>query len=281
LSRPDGHSTGLPAVVNSRDLARRDSTQIVAAAGTAAGTAIVTAAKVGRLMTRAGWGFARRFPGGETVQREVQKIQDAAITEVRRILDIPDEQPKRNGHDDEARRVMMLINGSYDDMSPLRGAMSELLERAVESNRDTSRDYLYGNIISQLVPDEARILAALSDGTAYAALDVIGKHRSGTRTVLSNASTVGRQSGVAVVSNTATYVTRLYRFGLVEFGPQRDEIAMQYDILATESEVQAAVALVEAQRLGSPKLINKSVSISTFGRDFWSACDPSRPGISG
>ena len=42
--------------------------------------------------------------------------------------------------------------------------MTELLERSVETDRNASRDYLFGNIISQLVPDEARILAALSDG---------------------------------------------------------------------------------------------------------------------
>ena len=274
MSDSDSYQTGLPAVAGSRQLARLEppaATHVVAAAGTAAGTAIVGAAKVGRLITRTGWGFARRLPGGEALQREVQRLQEAALNEVRRLLDI-------DGHNSDEQRLVMLLQQASNGSNPLRGAMSELLERSVESSRDASRDYLYGNIISQLVPDEARILAALADGTRFAAIDVVAKSMGRTPpiTVLENASTVGRQAGVSVLANTPTYVTRLYRFGLVEFGAPDDDLSMQFDILATEAEVQAAVALIEQRKHGSPKLQRKSVSISTFGREFWSACDPSR-----
>ncbi len=159
--------------------------------------------------------------------------------------------------------------------------MSELLERSVEPDRTASRDYLYGTIISQLVPDEARILAALGDGALFAAVDVLAKPlgRAATRTVLANASTVGRAAGVVTADAVPTYVTRLYRFGLVEFGPPEPSIAMQFDIVATEAAVQAAEATIEARRQGSPRLIRKTLSISSFGREFWAACDPSRPAL--
>lgn len=239
----------------------------------AAGTAIVAGAKVGRLLTRSGWGLARRLPGGAALQREVQRFQDAALHEVRRILDVPE---GGNAMSDEERRAVLLIQNSAG-ADPLREAMTELLERSVETDRHSSRDYLYGSIISQLVPDEARILAALSDGREFAALDVVAKQlgRSATRTVLTNASTVGRSAGVANPDNVPTYVTRLHTFGLVEFAPPAETLATQYEILAADSTVQAAQATVEARRLGSPRLVRKTLTISPFGKEFWAASDPS------
>ncbi|MCU1657590.1 MAG: hypothetical protein JWO57_2246 [Pseudonocardiales bacterium] len=174
----------------------------------------------------------------------------------------------------------MLVQNS-DGADPLRSAMNELLERSVETDRTASRDYLYGNIIGQLVPDEARIVSALSDGSLFAAGDVVAKQfgRSATRTVLVNASTVGRAAGVVTPDNVPTYVTRLHNFGLIEFGPPDESIAMQFDILATDSAVQAAEAAIEGRRLGSPRLVGKTLSISQFGREFWSAADPFRPAL--
>jgi hypothetical protein len=270
---------GRPLPALSRDspadqLARieQPAAQMVAAAG----TAIVATAKVGRLLTRSGWGLARRLPGGEALQREVQRLQDTALTEVRRLLDIPNGPDGATPSRDEQRAMYLIQNSAGEE--PLRAAMSELLERSVEVDRSASREYLYGTIISQLVPDEARILAALSDGSPFAAIDVVAKPfgRSATRPVLSNASTVGRSSGVVTPDNTPTYITRLHNFGLVEFGPPDDTIAMQFDILAADSAVQAAQATVEARRLGSPRLVRKTLTISPFGRDFWAATDPSR-----
>jgi hypothetical protein len=245
----------------------------------AAGTAIVGAAKVGRLLTRSGWGLARRLPGGQALQREVQRLQDAALTEVRRILDVPEAPPESGVSSEEQRAIMLIQNSNGRD--PLRSAMNELLERSVEPDRSASRDYLYGNIISQLVPDEARILAALSDGSLYAAGDVVAKQlgRSNPRVIVANVSTVGRSAGVVSPDNVPTYLTRLHGFNVVEFSPPDDSIAVQYDILATDSTVQAAEATIEARKLGSPRLIRKTLSISPFGREFWSATDPARAAL--
>ena len=275
MAERDGRRRALPADPGRADLARveQPAAQVVAAAG----TAIVATAKVGRLLTRTGWGLARRLPGGEALQREVKRIQDAALTEVRRILDVPEGVAMGSRATPDEQRAMYLIQKSSGS-DPLREAMSELLERSVEVDRTASRDYLYGNIISQLVPDEARILAALADGTKYAVLDVVAKPfgRSLARTVLSNASTVGRAAGVVTTDNVPTYLTRLHNFGLVEFGPAEESLSIQYDILAADGEVQAAQQVAEKRHIGTPRLVRKSVAISQFGRDFWTAADPAR-----
>lgn len=273
VAGPNRQDRPLPVVSPGRTPARLEpvpAAQVVAAAG----TAVVSAARMGRLLTRSGWGLARRLPGGQALQREVQRLQDVALHEVRRILDVPDGSSSGASRDEQ--RVMLLVRDG-DATDPLRSAMNELLERSVEPDRTASREYLFGNIISQLVPDEARIVAALSDGTHYAAGDVVARQLGrGHRVVVANVSTVGRSSGVVTPDNVPTYVSRLRNLGLVDLLPEEESLAVQYDILATDSTVQSAEAMIEARRLGSPRLVRKTLAISPLGREFWAAADPSR-----
>jgi hypothetical protein len=250
--------------------------QVVAAAG----SAVVTAARVGRLLGRTGWRLARQLPGARTLEREAQRLQSAAMSEARRLLQLPQASPATlrpaNSASAEERRTLQYIRDADPGTAPLRNAMGELLERSVESTRADSRDYLYGTIISQLVPDEARILAALSDGTRFAAMDVVQKLRRGrTRVVLAHASAVGRQAGLVSPDSTPTYLTRLHGFGLVEFGPEDESLAVQYDILATDATVQDARRSVR----GTVRLVRKTLQLSTFGAQFWAAADPARPAL--
>jgi hypothetical protein len=170
----------------------------------------------------------------------------------------------------------MLVQNASTDPAPLRTAMTELLSRSSDTGAGRSREYLYGTIVSQLVPDEARILAAMSDGKSFAAVDVLAKHvgRAASRTVLSNASSVGAAAKVTPARNVATYLTRLHGFGLVEFGPAAEDLNAEYDQLAIDDAVQEARVRIEKGKLGSVRIVRKTVVLSTLGRDFWSACAP-------
>ena len=66
------------------------------------------------------------------------------------------------------------------------------------------------------------------------------------------------------------------RFGLVEFGPAADELGEEYDKLAVDGAVQEARAQIERNKMGSAKLIRKSVALSPLGTEFWAACAPRR-----
>jgi hypothetical protein len=245
--------------------------QVVAAAG----SAIVSAARVGRLLGRSGWRLARQLPGGRTVEREAQRLQNYAAGEVRRFLQVGAAPSARPAGPEQ--RAAEYIRSADPGTAPLRGAMSELLERSVESSRTDSRDYLYGTIISQLVPDEARILAAMSDGTKFAAGDVVlRRRRGGNRVLLENVSSVGRQAGLVSPENVPTYLGRLRSLGLIEFGPDDETLAVQYDILATDQTVQDARKIVDSRRRGAVRLEHKTVRMSGFGHEFWAASDPSR-----
>jgi hypothetical protein len=250
----------------------------------AAGGAIASVARVGRLFGRSGLRFARQIPGVGTMEREARRLQSYAAGEVRRVLQPPPStsvsRPARPAPSPVERRAVDYVAGADPGADPLRSAMGELLERSVEATRSDSREYLFGTIISQLVPDEARILAALADGRRFAVVDVVERQRRGTsRVLLANASAVGRGAGLVSPDNVPTYLTRLRGFGLVEFGPGDDSLGVQYDILATDNTVQTARTSVEPRRRGSLRLVRKVVQMSALGREFWAASDPSRPAL--
>jgi hypothetical protein len=256
----------------------------------AAGGAIVTAARVGRLLGRSGWRIARQLPGARRVETEARRLQHAALGEARRLLQMPSPSASRAGTSNRAgsgprlsteeRRAVDLIKHSVrddgNDPAPLRTAMAELLGRATEATRSDSRDYLFGTIISQLTPDEARILAALAGGRPFAAADVVLRRRGSEDLLLANASTVGRNAGVVTPDNTPTYLTRLHTFGLVVFGPGEPALASEYDLLSVDATVEAARRSAAARR-GHVRLVRKTIALSPFGAEFWVAADPARP----
>jgi hypothetical protein len=208
------------------------------------------------------------------VEQQAQRLRQAAAAEMLRLLEVP--QQFFGTASPEEQRVMMLVQNSDTDPAPLRTAMSELLHRSSVSTDRNSREYLFGTIVSQLVPDEARILAVLAGGERYAALDVVARPvgRPGGRTILANASVVGNVAGVSWPQNTATYVARLHSFGLLAFGAPTDELNQQFGQLVADDAVQAARKQIDDGKLGSAKLVRKSVFLSILGREFWAACAP-------
>jgi hypothetical protein len=79
--------------------------------------------------------------------------------------------------------------------------------------------------------------------------------------------------------NVPTYLSRLHGFGLVEFGPEDENLSVQYDILSTDATIQNARETVESRRRSSVKSVRKTVGMSAFGREFWAASDPARPAL--
>lgn len=244
--------------------------------------AAASAAKAAGWLNRTGWRVARRFPGGEAAEREVRKLEGVVLDEVRRALNGhapaqpagPARTPRAPGpgaaHASAGTPQAHAPAPSGGPGMLLRRRMAELLELSVELDRAGSEHLLYEALLGLLVPDEARILAALSDGTAYPVIDVVTKRQ---HTVLRNASTVGRASGVVALDNVPAYLARLYAFGLVELGEPVPELGVQYDILATDQAVAAARDSIPK----GARLVQRSVRLSALGVRLWNACDPTGP----
>lgn len=126
--------------------------------------------------------------------------------------------------------------------------MAELLLRSIEQTRQRAREYRYLTILRQLLPDEARILSALADGSTYPLLHVgCRTDVTGARRLLSNASTVGRAAGVAVPAQVPRYLSRLLHLDLVEIGEPDPALPVQYDICLTDELARVAEEAARAQ----------------------------------
>lgn len=228
------------------------------------------AVKVAGWAARSGWGVARRLPGGDVAERGLQQLERTALTELRKRLEhaegssyphpLPYAQAAEPGGD-----PVITTQGGF---IPMRSAMAGVLERSLAQTAEEARIELYAALLEQLTPDEARIVAALGDGSVFPLVDVVG--RSG-QTLLSNASTVGKIAGVTLDDEVPAYLTRLIGIGLAErHDDEPAELAEQYDLLLTESMVREA--LISAKR---SKAMRHTVRATRLGLAFWQACDPS------
>jgi Abortive infection alpha len=165
--------------------------------------------------------------------------------------------------------------------APLGGLMVDermraLLSYSVRSTPAESRRSLHETLVCELVPDEARILSALSDGSRYAMVHIarpgVGSNQ---RRVLENASRVGRAAGVALPDRVPLYLSHLRRLGLVESGPEDRTLRDEYGILLTEPPVRATIASIGKGPLGA-RIIRRTVHISDLGRELWEATQAPR-----
>lgn len=167
--------------------------------------------------------------------------------------------------------------------SPMRTAegldakMHRLLDRAIEQSSTSSRQELFHKILDQIVPDEARIIGALSDGSASPLLHVYGRTRAGLvgEVVLENMSLIGKTANLALPHLTPTYVSHLLSMGLVEAGPEDATMKTEYEILAADTAVLRAIK--RASRGPIPARIERyTLRLSGLGIELWSAASNSR-----
>lgn len=196
------------------------------------------------------------IPALPQLQNRWSRAQDAVAREVKTRLDRLEEEPV---HPHAAR--------SADWRSPA-DLLDDLLTTDSATGPESARTELYRALLLRLVPDEARLLAALAGGASYPLVHVQAK----TRTVLANASTLGEVAQLAVPDAAGIYVAHLLALGLAEEGPEDESLAAQYDVLIGGSTVRAAeeVARVEG-RLGS-RVLRRTLRISPLGRSLWTDC---------
>ncbi|MEV0089068.1 Abi-alpha family protein [Saccharopolyspora sp. NPDC050642] len=226
------------------------------------------AARAGRDVARTGLGLVRELPGGEDFERGFRTLERAVADGLRQWLDEVDARQEERAAEAPAPQR----EPDDEQREKLRVLMAELLERSAMSGREDARDYLHTSLLRLITPDEARILAGLSDGSAYPVVHVVERGVMGgaVRFVLRNGSTVGRAVGVALTEEVPHYLTRLHALGLVEIGPALPDVDDQYETLQTDSRVRAALNSAKAT-----KVQRRSVRISALGTRFWQRCDPS------
>jgi hypothetical protein len=158
------------------------------------------------------------------------------------------------------------------DPDALGAKMRDLLDRALDHSTRSSQVELFNHILDQLVADEARIISALSDGSASPLVNVHDWVRRAVpgRAVLKNASLIGRTANVALPAMVPTYVSHLLSLGLVDIGPEDPDLRDDYEVLMAESAVLAAVKTASRGPL-TAKVEKFTLTLSSLGLALWAA----------
>jgi Abortive infection alpha len=216
---------------------------------------------------------ARAIPGVTLIETQANAGQRFVLREIKRRLDQLD--PRRITPE-PSRPILVALSDGSNPRSDVSGptveeAMSALLTRSMHDTPSDSRRTLHEVLVAELVPDEARILSALSDGSSYPLVHIAAPGvASYQKLVLENASSVGRAAGVALPDRVHVYVSHLRRLGLVEVGQEDHSLKDEYDILLTEPNLRATIAAMGKGPRGA-RVIRRTVRMSDLGRELWEA----------
>lgn len=206
------------------------------------------------------WASAKRLPGGQTTTAWLADAEQQVVGAVRQHLEDISPPPP----------VDDVVTAEDDDAttSPER-VMRALMERSMYDRPADSAAALHLALVQALLPDEARILAAVSDGNRYPVIHVAEPGVGAPVFLTENASTVGRAAGVALPQKTPVYLVRMLRLGLIEIGPEDIRMRDEYEMLLTDGAVHTAISSVG--RLRAARVIRRTVGISELGQEVWEA----------
>ncbi|MCV7423146.1 hypothetical protein H7K45_21565 [Mycobacterium yunnanensis] len=209
---------------------------------------------------------AKSLPGGEVILAAATEAELTALRVVREHLAALDATAEE-GQPAAPLEQDQPPTSTSTSTSTLR----TLIDKSMYTTPKESRAELHRALLLGLLPDEARILAALSDGSAYPVIHVAEPgHRASTTFSLQYASTVGRAAGVSLPHRTPLYLRRMLALGIVSIGPELPEMRDDYEILLTDASVNAALT---AARNGfrSARIQRLTVRLTDVGKELWEA----------
>ncbi|HKY89395.1 MAG TPA: Abi-alpha family protein [Nevskiaceae bacterium] len=233
-----------------------------------------------RLLAGGAWKIATGGPryALKLAHRSVNLAEKLALSTLRKRMDAVAPAPAPAAEDEV---VVSPVRSASTPAAPATGSitasvlMARLLDASQEQNATSARERLALRIVRQLVPDEARILAALADGHSAALVHVGAGPIVGpaTQRWLENLSPVGREAGVALIDQTPRYITHLRDLGLLESGDEDKSLQLKYQLIEADTKVRETCAQIEKSGL-RPKFFRRTIRISDAGTAFWATCEP-------
>jgi hypothetical protein len=212
----------------------------------------------------------KRVPGGSLIQEQLEKIEHRVLSELKQRLDAPE-----RGATVSVLAFSVQSEGDKRRRGPHAPGelLRELLEISADQTRDDAEQAWHVAVLKRLVPDEARILSALSDATPYPMVHLLAGSRlgGGSHPVLRNLSNVGRMSGAQLVELTPVYIQHLRDLGLVETGPEDPAMKVKYEILENDGDVRRIIEGIH-EKGRRHLLVRRTLKLSAQGCSLWAAC---------
>jgi hypothetical protein len=181
---------------------------------------------------------------------------------------------------DEQVRLLMPPSSSFSrrgrrngagDSESLRRLGAELLKQAADVHDGSSAHPAYARILSELAPDEARILRVLASDGPQPMVDVRATNLIGvgSQLVAQGLNMIGAQSGVRSRDRVPAYLNNLHRLGLILLSDEPIKDPITYQVLEAQPDVLHAI-----QKTSRAKSVQRSIRLSPFGEDFCEVCLP-------
>jgi hypothetical protein len=194
-------------------------------------------------------GYAREFLGVADLDDQVRQLAPPSSTLSRR--------GRRNGHPPEPLA--------------LRAQGAELLRQAADVSLDDATHPAYARILTELAPDEARILRLLALEGPQPSVDVRATNLIGvgTQLIAPGLNMIGAQAGLRHRDRVPANLNNLHRLGLIWLSEEPLLDPLAYQVLEAQPDVLAAI-----KGTARAKTIRRSIHLTPFGHDFCSVVLP-------
>jgi Abortive infection alpha len=163
------------------------------------------------------------------------------------------------------------LDGHLTD-ADLRERGAELLRRSADVDYDLDAHPAYARILSELDPDEARILRLLKQRGPRPAVDVrtggaVGRLKSDL--VAFGLTMIGSEAGCRHPERVHLYLDNIARLGLIWFSREQLDDIQLYQVLEAQPHVVEAI-----DEAGRGRTVRRSIELTTFGHEFCDVCLP-------
>jgi hypothetical protein len=217
----------------------------------------------------AGWALrtSSRMPG---LVVEVVRSPEKAVEYARELIDsLPDVNPvpppprpaEQNGHSPEEAAALA---------RSLRDEGEHLLRQSRDVHLVVNSHPAYERILSELAPDEARVLRLLLLDGPQPSVDVrtggpLGMVRS--ELIAPGLSMIGARAGCRYGDRVPSYLNNLFRLGMVWFSRETLRDPARYQVLEAQPDV---IEAIHSTRYA--KVVRRSIHLTPFGEDFCRMC---------
>lgn len=209
------------------------------------------------------------LPGATYAEDQLQQAEDVVLRELKARLDRVSRKSQRSD---------VAEGGSHPaapgDAENPGDTMTRLLAESVAQTKEQAENSVYVRLLGELLPDEARIVAALSDGEPHALVHVGHGPPVGslTQQVAPNLSALGRAAQVRALDHVPHYIDHLRALGLVRIGPGLRELALKYQIIENDKPVRELVQDLNQTSGKHVRFSRHSLRITALGEGLWNAC---------
>jgi hypothetical protein len=152
----------------------------------------------------------------------------------------------------------------------LKESGADLIRRSRDVWNDEQAHPAYERILSELAPDEGRVLMLLLSKGPQPSVDVrtggpIGMLSS--RLIAPGLTMIGSRAGLRYTDQVPAYLNNLFRLGLVWFSRETLRDVHQYQVVEAQPDVLEAMHSVRYA-----KVVRRSIHLTPFGEDFCRAC---------